>query len=38
VRATIALLEVGEFLSSEAKATGLFRAVDADGAGERDAS
>jgi hypothetical protein len=39
VRATIALLEVGEFLSSEPKATGLFRAVeDSDGAGEREAS
>ena len=39
VRAATTLLEVGEFLSSEPKATGLFRAVeDSDGAGEREAS
>ena len=39
VRATIALLEVGEFLAPETKATGLFReAEEADGADGREAS
>jgi hypothetical protein len=37
VRATIALLEVGEFLSSEAKPTGLFRVEDSDGRLREDA-
>jgi hypothetical protein len=38
VRAATVLLEVGEFLTSETKATGLFRdAPDTDGAGEQEA-
>ena len=39
VRAASTLLEVGEFLSSEAKETGLFREPEGtDGANEREAS
>jgi hypothetical protein len=39
VRAAIVLLEVGEFLAPEARATGLFReAEDADGVDGREAS
>jgi hypothetical protein len=38
VRAATTLLEVGQFLSFEAKETGLFGAAEADGAGEREAT
>jgi hypothetical protein len=38
VRCASTLLEVGQFLSFEPKATGLFQVEDANGASEREAS
>jgi hypothetical protein len=38
IRCASTLLEVGQFLSFEAKVTGLFGAADSDGSGEREAS